>query len=400
MKILLIITLMTSAFAKSESIDEIFESVWSQSKSQIYPQWREKKFFSNVNKELIKKKISKCSDLDCFSDIYNSFLKKLNVSHTSFYTKRDQEFYVFSSLFNTKDITQPKVNHIGVQFKMINDEYYIREILTGYPAHKAGLRRGDKLLSIDGRIFKPQVLHQYSQHDKIGLEYLRDSKVKQININIVSESPHFSFLEGMKNSLQIFNIKNKKIAYVRLWAGTNTKFLDLFLDFVKKQKDNTDGLILDLRGGFGGAWYDYLDPFFKDRSTFFKFSIINRKNEVSEHGPGNKKINWTYVKPMVVLINEGVRSGKEALAYQFKKTRRAILLGEKTWGAFTGGKAIYQDPTLDYFLYLAVFELLLDGQKIEGIGIEPDIKVSYPVLNSLDIDPQLEKAKNVIISIL
>ncbi len=400
MKIILLIALMAPSFSKSESFERIFESVWLQSKSQIYPEWREKKFFTNSNKEEIKKQIRKCSDIDCFSEIYNSFLRTLSISHTGFYTKSDQEFYIFNSLFNTRDINQPKVGHIGVQYKLIHNEYFIREVLTGYPAHKAGLRRGDKLLSIDGRNFRPKLFDQYAPQEKIKLEYIRNSKLKLVEINIVNESPHFSFLKGMKNSFQVFNIKNKKIAYTRLWAGTNSNFLESFLDFIKIHKDNTDGLILDLRGGIGGAWYDYLDPFFKDRSTFFKFSTINRKNEISEYGPGNKKLDWVYDKPMVVLVNEGVRSGKEALAYQFKKTNRAILLGEKTWGAFTGGKAIYEDANLNYFLYLAVFELLLDGQRIEGIGIEPDITVPYPVINSFPTDPQLERAKKVIISIL
>ena len=91
---------------------------------------------------------------------------------------------------------------------------------------------------------------------------------------------------------------------------------------------------------------------------------------------------------MVVLINSGTRSGKEALAYQFLKTRRATLIGTTTAGAFTAGKGFFADRNAGYMLYLAVFEMSLDDQVIEGIGVAPHIRV--PAL--LGVDAQLDRA--------
>jgi carboxyl-terminal processing protease len=96
---------------------------------------------------------------------------------------------------------------------------------------------------------------------------------------------------------------------------------------------------------------------------------------------------------MVVLINEGVRSGKEALAYQFKKSNRAILIGTNTMGAFSVGRGIFNNKNLPYFLYLATGELLLDQNRIEGIGISPDIHVPYTLNENSEADPQIERAK-------
>lgn len=95
---------------------------------------------------------------------------------------------------------------------------------------------------------------------------------------------------------------------------------------------------------------------------------------------------------MVVLINEGVRSGKEALAYQFKKSNRATLIGTKTKGAFSAGRGIFNEEKQPYFLYLATAELLLDGNKIERSGISPTIQIPYPLQKSTATDPQLEAA--------
>ncbi len=95
---------------------------------------------------------------------------------------------------------------------------------------------------------------------------------------------------------------------------------------------------------------------------------------------------------MVVLINEGVRSGKEALAYQFKKSKRATLIGTKTKGAFSVGRGIFNKEKQPYFLYLATAELLLDNNKIEGFGIYPNIQIPYPLQKNTATDPQLEAA--------
>ncbi len=103
-----------------------------------------------------------------------------------------------------------------------------------------------------------------------------------------------------------------------------------------------------------------------------------------------------YLKPMVVLINEGVRSGKEALAFQFKKTRRAKLIGTQTAGFFVAGGAYFREPELPYFLYLSSKGLLLDGVNLEGNGVLPDIHVTYPIDSNFETDPQFEKALEIL----
>ena len=112
--------------------------------------------------------------------------------------------------------------------------------------------------------------------------------------------------------------------------------------------------------------------------------------------PPQQKNNDYYSKPLVVLINEGVRSGKESLAYQFKKTSRATLVGNTTAGAFNMGLGGFSDQNKDYILYLSVGEMFLDRKQVEGIGILPDVGVDYPLTESLPSDPQLEKALQII----
>ena len=149
-------------------------------------------------------------------------------------------------------------------------------------------------------------------------------------------------------------------------------------------------MILDLRGGYGGAWWDHLDPFFSDTSNYIKLEIDKGGKTETMESPFKKNKNY-YSGQMAVLINEGVRSGKEALAYQFKKTKRATLIGEKTPGYFTTGQYFYVDEPLNYILYLCVYQLKLDGNVIEGIGIQPDISIPFDLSGEYE-DSQLSKA--------
>ena len=96
---------------------------------------------------------------------------------------------------------------------------------------------------------------------------------------------------------------------------------------------------------------------------------------------------------MVVLINEGTRSGKESLAFQLKKGDRSVVIGSRTAGAFTAGKGVFADrEDADYIFYMAVMEPRLDGETIEGKGVEPDIEVPYPLDGTIDEDPQRKAA--------
>ncbi|MCC5887928.1 MAG: hypothetical protein JJT88_15950 [Gammaproteobacteria bacterium] len=86
------------------------------------------------------------------------------------------------------------------------------------------------------------------------------------------------------------------------------------------------------------------------------------------------------------------RGHKEALAYQFRKSGSAALVGTRTAGAFASGIGLFADEDTGYLLHLAVGELLLDGHRIEGIGIDPDHLVPWPVDAAAEDDPQLARA--------
>jgi carboxyl-terminal processing protease len=383
-------TLSPSAYCADNALLKIFQAFWDEAKANIYPVEREKTFFNDANYQLLLDKAQKVQTLPELTSSINAHLERMEVSHTQFYDNESIEFYLFRSMFSTRSLVEPVVNHIGIQTVLRSQHHVIREVLDGYPAQHAGIRRGDILLSAGGKPFHPyHSLNPKGGH--ITLEIIRNGQYISCPVDTIKECPNQSFYNAMLQSKKTLTISNHRIGYVHLWAGTHQQNLTDFANIVLREFSGCDGILLDLRGGFGGAWYDYLDPFFKDRSDYFLFTSIDRQGNRQEHKPDPKTSDSYFAGPLVVLINEGVRSGKESLAYQFRKSGRAPLVGSTTAGAFTVGKAIFTDLRLNYFLFLASAELLLDGQKVEGIGIKPHVEIPYPLDRSLENDPQMEQ---------
>ena len=376
--------------AEPESPLDVFERVWQVAKENVFPDALEARFTDEKHAELVAH-ATESADIYDLAPAINRFLSSLDVSHTRFLTDHDIDYYVYRSLFTTLEPNRPLVRHIGAQFTESGGEFVVREVFDAYPAAHAGLRRGDVIEKAEGKPFSPWSAFNSTDANPVRLVVRRDDQVLVVPVRPVNENPHQSLFRAMRLGYRTIVVDAGSIGYVRLWTGTHNEILEAFRSIVLEEFIDHDGLILDLRGGFGGAWHDYLDPFFPDRSDYFVPTTVDRTGRASN--PPEPRVNPVYFAgPLVVLINEGTRSGKEALAYQFKKTGRATLVGTATAGAFTGGMGIFADEDRPYLLYLAVNETLLDGRRIEGVGVNPDIEIRYPLRSSPESDPQFAAA--------
>jgi carboxyl-terminal processing protease len=108
-------------------------------------------------------------------------------------------------------------------------------------------------------------------------------------------------------------------------------------------------------------------------------------------GPGIVNTRWR--KPVVLLINGGSRSGKEILAYGFEKYGYGAVVGTRTKGDVLAARAfMLSDGSL---LELAVDDVRVDGERLEGVGVAPTIEVPFRLEYSAGADPQLERAVEI-----
>jgi carboxyl-terminal processing protease len=119
-------------------------------------------------------------------------------------------------------------------------------------------------------------------------------------------------------------------------------------------------------------------------------TVTNREGE-------EEVANMRWQKPVVAIINHGSRSGMEILAHGLKNAE-VPLVGTKTAGAVVAGRAFrLRDNSL---LEVAVLDVRVDGERLEGVGVAPDIEVPFDVRYANGADPQLERAVAEMIRVL
>lgn len=318
-------------------------------------------------------------------------LEKLSASHTQLFSQEEQWYYILQSIFQRFSRYEARAYYpqIGIFTPKIGDSHFISAILEGSPAEQAGLKRGDRIISADGKPFSPirsfltlALINQPATKDlqTVTLSVQRSPEQPPLLIQVVPvmKDAQDAFAEACKNSVKIITQDTKKIGYIHIWGGLIDDVPRTFEDgLVTLTKERCQGLILDLRDGIGGHSFRYFDAF--SRSSFPEFG-----DGKTISGPPK----WE--KPVVLLINEGTRSGKEAFAYVMKKTKRAILVGTRTAGAVLGGKWFHLSDGGG--LLIAAADSQIDGTRLEGVGVAPDMEVQSTLEYSAGKDPQLEKA--------
>lgn len=363
--------LSSSSYPRGSEAIPVLREVWELSRQLIHPSDLAQRF--SVSKLTELEDLLRSDSKLPLADVLNPFLDSLEVSHTQFYDRRHQSYYLLRSLFSTQDLDSPTLYTIGVQLDE-QDSGLVRAVMEGSPAKAAGIQRGDRLVSVGGVEFDS--LLQWQDAMPIELRLSRQGEILDVTLVPILQSFHRALVRATLASERVIACGEQRFAYLHLWSGTHPQFLEALKDSVATARaESLDGFILDLRDGAGGAWWPYLDLFFADRSEFFAFSSHGAEgmSEAVRADPQTNQDAW--LGPLAVIINSGTRSGKESLAFQFKKGGRATLFGTSTAGAFTAGRGVFADRDEDYLLYLSVQELLLDGSVIEGVGVSPDVWV-------------------------
>jgi carboxyl-terminal processing protease len=330
--------------------------------------------------------------------VINAMVSKLGASHTHYYTPEDPAYYQLADIFvfalehrglervfPKGDVSYPG---IGV-FTEADDQgrTFVNGVIEGAPAHAAGVLLGDEIISADGSPFRPIGSFRGKVGSPVSLEIRRYSGVPPIAISVSPADlhPNEMFLRGLKASARVIATDRAKIGYVHVWSYASHRMQSALEDLMSDGPlKDADALVWDLRGGWGGAQPEYLD-LFNPRAPTMK--ITGRNGET-----GFVDVKWR--KPVAALINEGTRSGKEVLAYGFKEYRLGELIGHRTEGAVLAATAFLIGD--DGLLLLAVEDVLVDGQRLEGIGVTPTIEVPFDSRYAAGSDPQLDRAVQVL----
>jgi carboxyl-terminal processing protease len=339
-----------------------FEQIWREVNDQFYDPAMGGVDWQAVGERYRERAVRAASRPE-FQSVVNQMLDELHASHLEYHVDDEFDYYFLLTVFQT-DRPAVAVDHIGVMGARAPDGFTVHATFEGGPAARAGIRVQDRLLTAGGQPFSTAGAFRGRAGQPVEVVLERPGAGRQaVMVTPVRETPPQAFGNATRNSARVIEQAGKRWGYVHLWTMTHREVLDAFERALRGKLAATDGLLLDLRDGYGGSpeRFDYL---------LFRPDVVMR---VTPRGRPTETEPTGYGKPLVALINQGTRSAKEYLSYELKKSRRATLVGTNTAGFFlgAGGAAIADDG----FLMIPISNLTLDGQRLERVGVAPDLLV-------------------------
>ncbi|MEL6912650.1 MAG: S41 family peptidase [Cyanobacteria bacterium J06598_4] len=370
---------------------QVFESVWSTVEANFFDP-----NFNGVDWQKMRSQYqpqaARAKSTQELAEVINRMLGELNTSHTHFYTQAEPAYYQIAGIFRQfllEDLkpflTDGKLQYtgIGVYTEEIENKTFIKAIINGSPAAKANLKVGDELLRVEGQPFQAiqSFVGKADREVPVLIRRTADGTPQEITVVPKTFNPATMFLKAVKDSVEIVEQDGKKIGYVHIWSYADDKYQEqLETELIYDRLRDADGLVWDIRDGWGGAIPTYLNIFTAPVPTI---TSIYRDGVTRD-----TKMQWQ--KPVVMLVNQGSRSGKEILAYGFRKYGVGQIVGTQTAGAVVAGRPyIMPDGSL---LYLAIANVLVDGERLEGNAILPDVRVPLTIPYAQGVDPQKEQA--------
>ena len=268
--------------------------------------------------------------------------------------------------------TSGEFGGLGIEVSMEAGVVKVISPIDDSPASKAGVKAGDYIVKINNIQVQGKSLTE-------AVELMRGPIGSEINITIrrvgVKKALNFKIKRAVIEVASVKSeIKNKNIGYIRL-----TSFNENSSDQVKDKinifkKKNIKYYILDLRNNPGGLLSQAIkiSDFFLDKGEIVS---TKSKKESENRRWFAKKGDILDGKTFVVLINYGSASASEIVAGSIKDHKRAILIGERTYGK--GSVQSIIPLKNDGAIRLTVSKYYLpSGNSISDVGVMPDFEIS------------------------
>ena len=292
--------------------------------------------------------------------------------------------------------TSGEFGGLGIEVTMESGFVKVITPMEDSPADKVGVKAGDYIIKINEKQVKGLNLME-------AVNLMRGKIGTPINITVrrldVEEDLKFVIVRDKIKVREVSSAIKENVGYIRLSAfneQSGDQLLNKIKDFSKTNK-NLNGYILDLRNNPGGL----LSQAVKISDAFLDsgeiVSIKGRdKNDIKIYTA--RKGDALKGKPLIILINRGSASASEIVSGALKDHKRAILLGEKTFGKGSVQTIIPLKNKGGLRLTTAKY-YLPSGTSISEIGVEPDIVVKESKenfkINDDKKDNQLEYALNL-----
>ena len=332
----------------SENIDKFYEKI---------------DLFSEVLEKIREEYVDEIDQAEVMDSAINGVLQSLDPY--SGYMSPD----IFSE---SRSETSGEFGGLGIEVSMEAGVVKVISPIDDTPASRAGVKAGDYIVRINGQQVQGKSLME-------AVNLMRGPVGTSIEITIRRKG--LKKAKIVKITREIIEIKSvaselidKDIAYIRLRAfneNSSSQLKKKISEFEKNKK--LVGYILDLRNNPGGLLSQAVkisDYFLNDGEIVSTRGRKKRENRKYFDKKGDKIKG----KPLIVLINNGSASASEIVAGALQDQKRAILLGEDTYGKGSVQSIIPLKNNGAIRLTISKY-YLPSGKSISDVGVKPDIVV-------------------------
>ncbi len=320
--------------------------------------------FGEVLEKINKEYVDEINQSESMDSAINGLLQSLD----------PYSAYMSPEIFNEMQTeTSGKFGGLGIEVSMESGVVKVISPIDDTPASKAGIKAGDYIVKINeiqvqGKSLSEAVdLMRGPVGSAIELTIRRRGERKALTFKIVREI------------IQIQSVKaellEKNIGYIRLTSFNENSDTQVERQIKELEKNkNVKGYILDLRNNPGGLLSQAIkiSDFFLDNGEI----VSTKSRKASENRKWfAKKGDLTNGKLLIVLINYGSASASEIVAGALKDHKRAILLGENSFGKGSVQSIIPLKNDGAIRLTIAKY-YLPSGKSISEVGVSPDIEIA------------------------
>ena len=269
--------------------------------------------------------------------------------------------------------TSGEFGGLGIEVSMESGVVKVISPIDDTPASKAGIKAGDYIVKINGTQVQGKSLSEAVDLMRgpvgsgIELTVRRRGEKKALTFYVVREVIQIQSVKA--------EILDENVGYIRLTSFNENSGKQIKKEIGKFESDNrVESYILDLRNNPGGLLSQAIkiSDFFLENGEI----VSTKSRKVSENRKWfAKKGDLTNGKTIVVLINYGSASASEIVAGALKDHKRAILLGETSYGKGSVQSIIPLKNNGAIRLTVAKY-YLPSGKSISEVGVSPDIEIN------------------------
>ena len=320
--------------------------------------------FGEVLEKINKEYVDEINQSESMDSAINGLLQSLD----------PYSAYMSPEIFNEMQTeTSGEFGGLGIEVSMEAGVVKVISPIDDTPASRAGIKAGDYIVKIENTQVQGKTLSEAVDlmrgpvGSNIELTIRRRGVKKALTFNIIREIIKIQSVKA--------DLLEKDIGYIRL-TSFNENSSEQIEDKIKKleKNDEISAYILDLRNNPGGLLSQAIkiSDFFLDTGEI----VSTKSRKPSENRKWfAKKGDLTKGKTLIVLINYGSASASEIVAGALKDHKRAIILGENSFGKGSVQSIIPLKNKGAIRLTVAKY-YLPSGKSISEVGVSPDIEIN------------------------